>query len=1026
MKNQFLTLLVALLMGTTISPFLVPVRAQSTFGVIEGTTRDASQAVLPGVKVTLRNQATNIEQATLSDEGGRYRFLELPAGTYTLTAVIQGFKTLVRTNIGVRAGEKSVVNVDLVVGSVELTITVSAPLAPIIETSTSHLSTSLSENAVIELPVVGRDFSALPLLAPGVGTEAEGGIGQFASNGQRSTTNTFTVDGTDINNPYWNVLQGGALGTGTAFASLDGIAELRIQTNNAAAEYGRTSGTTVTVVTKSGTNSFHGDVFEFWRNDILDANDWFANQVGQKIPPLRFNNFGGTLGGPVKRNKIFFFFLYEGQRENRFGFFQAIVPDSSVSANALPAMAPLLKYLPAPNGPEVLDASGNPTGTAYLNMATYDTKTENDYQAKVDFQLTSKDSLFYRQTVSRGTELSNGSTPYFTPYYSGTLYGYGLMSGTLVETHMFSPNVLNEFRFGWNRQATPFTSVNVGSHVMQLNSQGIPVDPSFSIGDTTLTSYGGLGPLGQFVNVFQPADKLSIIHGRHSLAAGFDIRRTQVNQSLWQSYNGGYFFPTVTSFEQDQPLYFYAIRGNVSQYPRTTNYSFYGQDDFKFRPNLTVNLGLRYELNTVISEAHGNISNLVPLNDLANAKAVLGARYNGDHDNFAPRVGFAWDIHGHQKNVLRAAFGVYYDVGPGFYGPHDLVTNPPVFFMPFLTGAQAAYPVDQSLLVPTSGLPEAITAIPPNNRTPYSMQYNLSYQRNLPKSFALTISYVGEQGRKMYRLRTADLTNPATGQLINPNFSQITISEDEAASSYNGMQMTVDHPFQGGSYLHASYTYSHSIDDSCGFAFYLGSPCVASNPFNLEAEKASSSTDIRQNYVMGYFYTLPIRRLLGGRGVARLLDGWQLSGIFSAHTGLPYTVLVGFDNSGYGADAFGSQRPNIVPGQPQTLGPPRGPDYRLNRAAFSIPPPLTFGDLRRNTFRGESFWNLDSGLFKETRVHESLSLQFRAEFFNLFNHPNFGVPGGTNTLLTPPSSFGVANAVTERPREIQLGLKLRF
>jgi len=1026
MKNQSLMLVLALLTGATISLFWVPAWAQSTFGAIEGTTRDASQAVLPGVKVTLKNQATNIEQATLSDEGGRYRFLDLPTGTYTLNAVRQGFKTLVRTNIGVRAGEKTVVNMDLVVGSVDVTVTVSAALAPFIETSTSHLSTSLSENAVIELPVVGRDFSALPLLAPGVGAEAQGGVGQFASNGQRSTTNTFTVDGTDINNPYWNVLQGGAIGTGTAFASLDGIAELRIQTNNASAAYGRTSGTTVTVVTKSGTNRFHGDVFEFWRNDILDGNDWFASQAGQKIPPLRFNNFGGTLGGPIKRNKIFFFFLYEGQREDSSGFFQAIVPDSSVSANALPVMAPLLKYLPAPNGPEVLDASGNPTGTAYLNMATYDNKTENDYQAKVDFQLTSKDSLFYRQTVSRGTELSNGSTPYFAPDYAGTLYGYGLMSGTLVETHLFSPHVLNELRFGWNRQSTPNKTVNVGSPVIQFDSQGRTVDPYFSIGDTTLTSYGGLGPIGQVVNVFQPTDTLNIIHGRHSLGIGYDIRRTQVNQSNYQSYTGAYSFATVTSFEQDQPLYFYAIRGDYTQYPRMTNYSFYGQDDFKFRPNLTVNLGLRYELNTVISEAHGHLSNLVPLNDIANATAVVGARYNGDHNNFAPRVGFAWDIHGHQKNVLRAAFGVYYDVGPGFYGPMDLVTNPPQFFFPFLLGAQAAYPVDQSLLVPSSGLPEAITAIPPNNRTPYSLQYNLSYQRALPENFALTLSYVGEQGRKMYRLSTADLLNPATGQLINPNFSQITLSEDEASSSYNGMQVTVDRPFQGGSYLHASYTYSHSIDDSCGFAFYLGSPCVASNPFNLAAERASSSTDIRQNYVMGYFYTLPIRRLLGGRGAARLVDGWQLSGIFSAHTGLPYTVLVGFDNSGYGADAFGSQRPNIVPGQPQILGPREGPDYRLNQAAFSIPPPLTFGDLARNTFRGEGFWNLDSGLFKETQVHESLTLQFRAEFFNLFNHPNFGVPGGTNTLLTPASSFGVANGVTERPREIQLGLKLRF
>lgn len=1025
MKRESLTLVLALVAGAAICAFSVPVRAQSTFGAIEGTTRDASQAVVPQVKVTLKNQATNIQQAGLSDEGGRYRFVDLPAGAYTLTGVVQGFRTLVKTDIVVRSGETTLVNMDLVVGSVELTITVSAT-TPVIETTTSDLSTSLSENAVEELPVIDRNFGTLPLLAPGAGTEAQGGEGQFVSNGQRSTTNTFTVDGTDVNNPYWNVLQGGALGTGTAFAALDGIAELRIQTNNASAEYGRTSGATVTVVTKSGTNSFHGDVFEFWRNDILDANDWFAKQAGQKIPPLRFNNFGGTLGGPIKRNKIFFFFLYEGQRDNSSGFFKAVVPDSSVSANALPVMAPLLKYLPAPNGPELLDPSGNPTGTAYLGMPTYNDETENDYQAKVDFHLTSKDSLFYRQTVSRGHQLSNGSYPYFTPYYLAILFDYRLMSGTLSETHAFSQNVLNEFRFGWNRQATPYGSANVGPTVMQFNSQGIPVDPSFSIGDTTLMQYNGIGPAGQYVNVFQPTDTLRIMHGRHSLATGFDIRRTQVNQSSYESYNGSYFFPTVTSFEQDQAGYFVTERGILTQYPRMTNYSFYGQDDFKFRPNLTVNLGLRYELNTVLSEAHGHISNLVPFNDIANATAVVGARYNGDHNNFAPRVGFAWDIQGHQKNVLRAAFGVYYDVGPGFWGPMALVQNPPFLFTPFITGPQAAYPVDPSLLVAGNGLPSSVTAVPPNTPNAYSMQYNLTYQRSLPASFALTLSYVGEQGRKMYRLLNADLINPATGQLTNPNFSQITISQDEAASNYNGMQMTVDRPFRGGSYLHASYTYSHSIDDSCGFAFYYGSPCVASDPFNLAAERASSSTDIRQNYVMGYFYTLPIRRLLGGRGAARLLDGWQLSGIFSAHTGLPYTVLVGFDNSGYGANQFDSERPNIVPGQPEILGPRRGPDYRLNEAAFSVPPPLKFGDLGRNTFRGAGFYDLDSGLFKETRVKESLTLQFRAEFFNLFNHPNFSVPGNTNSLLTPASTFGYATSVANPPRTIQLGLKLRF
>jgi hypothetical protein len=353
------------------------------------------------------------------------------------------------------------------------------------------------------------------------------------------------------------------------------------------------------------------------------------------------------------------------------------------------------------------------------------------------------------------------------------------------------------------------------------------------------------------------------------------------------------------------------------------------------------------------------------------------------------------------------------------------VTNPPATFIPFLVGASATYPVDQSLLVPSNGLPQGIHAIPQDNRSSYTIEYNLTYQRNLPKDFAWTLSYVGTQGRKLYRLRTANLNDPATGLPVNPNFSNIVISENGSASGYNAVQTTLERPFRNGSYLHASYTYSHMIDDSCGFAFYSGAPCVTSNPFDLRAERASSATDIRHNFVASYVYAVPIRHMFGDRGAKQVVEGWQLSGIFTARTGLPYTVLVGFDNSGFGADLFGSQRPNVVPGQPLTLGSRNGPDYRLNSAAFAVPPAGTFGNLGRDTFRGASLWNLDFGVIKDT-VIETLNLQFRAEFFNIFNHPNFGVPGDTNTLTTTASSFGVADTVAKRPREIQFGLKLRF
>jgi hypothetical protein len=997
--------------------------AQTTYGTLQGTVRDATQAVMPGVTLQLKSQATNAERTATSNNEGTYRFLDLQPGLFVLTSTQKGFKTFLQSGITIRVGETTVVDVTLDVGSTSETVNVQASVTDM-QPTTTHLSTVITSTEVVNLPLAGRSYTGLALLAPGVTVDRAGGVGSYVVNGERATTNTFTVDGTDVNNPYWNNMQGGVLGTATPFASLDGIAEIRVMTSTFSAEYGRTVGGTITAVTKSGSNQFHGDVYEYWRNDVLDANEWFANQAGASKPPLRFNNFGGTLGGPIKRDKVFFFFLYEGQREHQFAFFPLIVPDASVKTLALPVMRPLLKYLPPANGPEILDSTGTPTGLAQLNMRTYNNKSENNYQFRVDVALSNRDNFYFRGTESHGSGYENDQ-------YTGPLTllfsGYDIYSATLVENHTFSPHLVNEFRFGTNRQSMPYSSENLpGSNLMTFDSSGRPVDPFFNIGGTTsVMTYGGYGPVVQVPNVFQYTDNLSAVRGHHILKFGFDIRRTQINQDNNQMWYGNYQFPSVQAFEQDQPTLFYAVRGQA-QYPRMANYSFYAQDDYSVSHNLTLNLGLRYEINAVIKEAHGRISNLEPLDDIANATAVLGATYNGDHNNFGPRVGLAWNIGGRQNSVLRAGFGVYYDTGPGYYGPVDLVANPPASFTPFLFGAAAAYPVPGSLLTPQNGLPGSVTAIPQNNRTPYSLQYNLTYQRSLPSNTTLTFSYVGSEGVHMYRLRPVNLNNPTTGLPINSQFSSINISEDSAHSSYNSGQFTVAHPFRDGLEMRASYTYSHSIDDSCGFAFYSGSPCTASNPFNLAADRASSSTDMRHNLTVAYLYQLPLQGLFRTHNRPRLLNGWELTGIFSAHSGLPYTVQIGYDSAGLGGGYFDPLRPNIVPGQPVILGPREGPNYELNQNAYAIPAPGQFGDLGRNTLRGAGFWNFDAGFFKTTQINERFKFQFRIEAFNLFNHPNFNVPGDNNSLVTPASSFGMADSVANPERTMQIGLKLIF
>ena len=935
--------------------------AQTTYGSLEGFVRDTSGAVARGATVTLRHQETGIERIATSDTEGRYRFVNLPPGPYAITVTNDGFKTVVRTDVTVRAGEQTPLDITIEVGAMAETVTVRAA-APDIQTTTSHLSTVVGAKTVTELPLIGRNFANLAFLAPGVVQDNQGGIGQFSVNGQRSTTNTFTVDGTDVNNPYWNVLQGGALGGGSAFASIDGISEVRVQTSTFSAEYGRQSGAIVTAVTKSGTNQFRGSAFDFARDDRWAATDYFVQVAGATKPPLDYQNFGGSVGGPIKRNRMFFFFLYEGQRQSRSGFFSAIVPSERILQLAVPSIQPLTRFVPQPTGAEFRNADGSPTGLAPLDMATIDDRDENNYQARVDGQLTGKDSMFFRGTLSKGTRTQvNQSHGPHLPFVNG----YTIMSGTLVHTHIFSSRVFNEFRFGTNRQDTPFASANGNRDVLAFDSVGRPTNPRFSVAGTTISIYGGLGPVVQVTNVFQFTDNVSVVAGAHTMRFGFDIRRTQIKQENNQTWYGSYTFSSVQNFITNNPVSFLAIRGRAT-YPRLANYSFYAQDDYKIRPTLTLNLGLRYEINTPIGEANDNVTNLRPFDNLSIAQISPGPGYSTDRNNFAPRVGFAWDVRGDQRSVIRGGWGLYYDVGPGNWGPLALVTNPPTQFNPFLSGALAQYPVPGELITPSRAQASAVTVVPPDVPTSYTMHGNLTYQRVLPWGFTGTASYVRSQGFNLYRLRPGNLRQPlGTGQVINPGFSQINISENAAKSWYNALELTAERVYRSGLEIRASYTYGKATDDSSGYAFYSASPSVASNPFDLAADLGPSGFDVRHNVIASYIYELPVKALFGGRGPAALVDGWQLSGIFQARSGLPYTVLIGFDNAGVGlTGSFSPQRPNVVAGQSFYLGDRVGPDYRLNRAAFATPPAGTFGDLGRNTFRGAPFVNSDFGLSK--------------------------------------------------------------
>jgi hypothetical protein len=1100
--------------------------AQTTQGGIVGGIRDQKGAQIAGAKVIVTSTSTGLQRETSTADNGIFRINALPTGVYHIRAEAAGFAT--STIIGVEVGIDQIRTVDIVlrVGSRTEVVEVQADAA-LTQTETSKLGEIIDNRNVEDLPLNGRDFAQLARLNPGVSTSGggggqqggEGGVSGFSSNGQRATSNNFLVDGVDNNDSF-----GGAA---AQIPSIDSIQEFEVQTNTFSAEYGRNTGSVVNLVTKSGSNRLHGSAYEFFRNDALDARNFF-NQSDFAKSALHLNQFGGTLGGPIVQNRTFFFLNYEGFRrqagitritnvptlaERQGQFLDNNGNPITIAVN--PVSAQIFDTLfPQPN---LTGSSGNFISSPSQRDAT------DQFLVKVDHHLRGSDTLSARYSRTRVDIFFP-----FTPGQSGTnIPGYGVNDNganhlvALSYTRIISPKTLNEARFGFTRsnvllatefgpQAATFgfnTGWPANSTLNLGNIPQVAFAGGFVGGSSSITNLGGGidQPNRTATNTFQWIDNLSHTTARHSLKVGGDVRYQQLNRLYDLAFSGQITFSgldnlagtdgdgnpanipnALIDFAQGIPDGALQFVGDSHRNFRSSSYGLFVQDTFKVRHNVTLNYGLRYELNTVLHEAHGRLSSWRPQNyttylDPTNpniqsdpaalqasgvvTQGQVGGIYDGDHNNFAPRVGIAWDLSGKGKTVLRTGYGLFYETIIGNI-PGNVMLNPPFlpdFFTPF---PFATWPNPFG----PSGFP-VLTITQQKLRTPYAQHFNFGVQQQLPGRMLLDVAYVGTTGTKLPRfvqidqayttkqqidtLKLPDVPGvPAVvarmeligipagvAQFLYDNqlwgampsivrtpyfgFAQLFQAQDSVSSNYHSLQVKLDKRFSNGLSFLASYTWSHSID---GASVFFGSGANATTIFpqdnyKLAAERGNSDFDIRHRLSWSFTYEIPVLRSL-----PKLLgEGWQLGGILTLQTGQPFSVLTGKGLSGTG---LGNDRPDLV-GDPNA-GPHTVQKW-FNTAAFVDNQPLTFGDAGRNIVVGPGYRGFDFSVLKNMKLGEKANAQFRAEFFNITNHPSFALPANISAapnfgalFTTPDAAQNNVGLGSGGPRLIQLALKLSF
>jgi hypothetical protein len=1024
-------------------------RGQSTNASLSGHVTDPSKARIAGATVRAISAGTNFSYEAATNGSGDYYLSNLPPDIYRVEVEKSGFKKLIKPDVVLHVQDALNLDFEMKVGSVSESVAVEGG-APLVNTESATVSTVIDEAFVDNLPLNGRSFQTLIMLTPGVVVTATAfdDQGQFSVNGQRADANYFTVDGVSANfgvtgyGPLVQTAGGGlpalsALGGTNSLVSVDAMQEFRIQTSSFAPEFGRTPGGQISIVTRSGTNRFHGTLFEYFRNNVLDADDWFVNYDHLPKPEERQNDFGGVFGGPIIKDKTFFFFSYEGLRLRQPSTQETVVPDSLSRQQAPAAIQPYLNAYPVPNGVEL------GAGLAQFNAGYSNPSSLNAYSMRMDQVLSPKLSLFGRYNYSPSTTEERGPNSGSGSVLSTTQsLPFSLQTLTIGLTEIINTGISNDIRVNYSndRAVYKYASDNFGGAVPLPNSVLFPNGFS-SLNSVFQFLIEGAGEFatGKYSTDEQRqinlVDNLSVTTGRHQLKFGVDYRWLSPFSDPF-AYLQLAIFSGMTNSPGEALSGAASLAGTYAAQSDTLlsqNFSFYGQDTWKITPKLTVTYGLRWDINPPLKGK--NLTNdpftVVGLNDPATM--TLAPRgtplYQTTFGNVAPRFGFAYQLSGKQdwNSVLRGGFGVFYDLGSGSLGGASsyfpYLKDKFATDVPFPLGTQNAAPPALSDSPPVND----ILVAEPNLKLPRTYEWNTALEQSFGSNQTLSLTYVGAVGRDL--LRNTNLVSP------NSTFEFVGVTSNSATSDYQALQLKFERRLSQGFQALASYTWSHSIDiaSTDAFANYINTPSAVANP---NIDRGNSDFDIRNALTAGVTYNLPSP---ASNNVARgALGGWSVDGFIFARTAPPVDVVSGLVFAD-GIDLY--PRPDVVLGVPLVLYGSRYPGGKiLNGAAFAAPPTGQQGDFGRNVLRAFGASQADIAFQRQFSLTEKMNLRFRGEFFNIFNHPNFCPPDNNITdALFGQSTQTLASALAGGdnagfnplyqiggPRSIQLALKLQF
>ena len=1045
-----------------------PLPAQSPNGVLNGLVVDPGNRVIVGADVVVVNDVTGVQYTTRTNDEGIYVLPNLPPAPYRVQVSKVGFKTLIKPDIILNVQDALSINFTLPIGALSETVTVSGG-APLVNTESATVSTVVDRNFAENLPMNGRSFQTLIQLTPGVVLTPYSNYdnGQFSVNGQRSSSNYWMVDGVSANTGIGtsnfsagNGLSGSnaglsVLGGTNSLVSVDALQEFRIQTSTYAPEFGRTPGGQISIVTRSGTNQWHGSAFDYLRNDILDANSWFADHNNLAKPEERQNDFGGTLGGPIIRDRTFFFFSYEGLRLRLPQVAEELVPDISARQSAVPAMQPYLNAfpLPTPGAPDDVATGIGEFKASFSNSARLDA-----YSLRIDHRLDDKRVLFGRYSYSPSTsdQRGNGTLNSVTPSL------VTIQTGTVGATWSISPSRVNDLRFNYSR-----TDSNSHTYMDEFGGGtplvSLPFPSGFDSSNGALAlfwvplAFSGPRPGFQGHNLQRQVnivDSLTVQVRSHTLKFGVDFRRLSPVFGNFGYFQEAEFGDVPSSTLGD--VAFVDVGSGRGGTLYFHNLGAFAQDTWRVNQALTITYGLRWDVDFAPSSRPNLLAvtsfSLSDLSGLAAAPAGTPP-FQTTYGNVAPRIGIAYQLAQSQRwqTVLRGGFGLFYDaatseVGNSIYplqypfGNFKFCPNPsnptcPSGSLTFPLNSTTAEPPPISISsLPTSG---TFGVFDPHLRLPYTPQWNVSLSQALGTQAMISATYIGSVGRRL--LQTTQVLSP------NANFSQVSLIANAAASDYDSLQLQFQRRLSRGFQAVASYAWAHSIDTaSAGSAF--GNNANALLPSSINQNRGPSDFDIRNAFSAGLTYDVPVPR--SGPRTNVVLAGWSIESVVQSRSAMPVNA---YDGAFFLLDNRSAQvRPDVVAGQSFYLKGSNFPGGKaFNLGAFESPPtdpsgnPLRQGDLGRNALRGFGAVQWDLAVHRDFSIRGSWKLQFRAEMFNVVNHPNFAPPVSdiSNTtqfglstrtlgsyLAGSNLGSGALNPLYQigGPRSIQCALKLTF